>query len=106
MADSAAPDIGPQEVPEPDPDNPAGFLESDEAAKNTSDGGSTQTLLRLLRTHPFWDLYLRTSEYERLPFRGKMAYILDTLLRIIVTLAIIGIALGIAWKTLAPFSHF
>jgi hypothetical protein len=55
---------------------------------------------------PFWDLYLRTSDRGVLPFRGKVAFILDALLRIIVALAIIGVALGVAWKTLSPFPHF
>jgi hypothetical protein len=106
MSELGVQESGPEKAPAPDPDNPANFPPEPGDERGPGDGGATHTLFRLLRSHPFWDLYLRTSDRAVLPFRGKVAFILDVLLRAIVALAIIGVALGVAWKTLSPFPHF
>jgi hypothetical protein len=102
-----------EDVPEPQPDEhqqaayPADASEPRGPAVPTSqDGGATSLLARFLTLTPFLDLHERALKIggratdHRL--RGTFCFFCDVIVRVVVVTLILGIAVGVAWKTLAP----
>lgn len=87
-------------TPVPDAASPAGYpIAGDDAMPN--DGGATRLLTGLMRASPFLDLDERAGGDSR--WRRRVCFTLDAIVRGVVVIALLGVIVGIAWKTLAPF---
>lgn len=96
-------------VPQPDEDKPSAFADDPGDAMGAMAGGSARALSRLLKTHPFMDVYDRvardTKDRNTKALRAlKVACAtLDILFRLTAHLLLLAIIAAVAWKTLAPF---
>jgi hypothetical protein len=91
-------------TPEPSEADPAGFADDDDAIPESADGGTAQTLIKLLSRHPFTSLYEKTAG-QKLGLRGRICFLLDVIFVAIVVALLLGIIAAVAWKTLAPLPH-
>ena len=60
-------------------------------------------LTNLLSRRPFLDLYQRTADYQELHGRLRVSFVFEFIFRVLILTGLIAIAVGVAWKTLAPF---
>lgn len=99
------PDDQVPETPTPDESHPAAFPTTPTdmvgALPSTTDAGTTRALANLLRLSPFLDLYERVGN-GKLDAKGRVCFLLDLVVRLVVVGLLLGTILAVAWKTLAP----
>jgi hypothetical protein len=98
-------------VPEPEPEPTeveaaaAAYPLPEDRGTGGGPAAANQILWDLIHRTPYWSLYLKTLDRDPFDRRARVAYMAEFILLTVVLLILLAIAIGIAWKALAPLPH-